>query len=73
LAKDEDRFYEILDNKRDRLERDEELINRCVEKELEKMYPQIWDEKSLFHKLRHDFVYKVCPISTPKRLAIHRK
>ncbi len=72
LAIDEDRFYKILDEKRDRLERDEELINRCVEKELEKMYPEFWDEKSLFHKLRHDFVYKVCPLQTPKRLAIHR-
>ncbi len=73
LAEDEDRFYDLLDAKRDRLQEEEELINMCVEKELERMYPEFWEEDSLFHKLRRDFVYKICPLKTPKRLAIHRR
>ncbi len=73
LAKDEERYYELLDSKRERLESDEELIEECLKYELERMYPQFWDEKSLFHTLRHDFVYKICPTQTPKRIAIHRR
>ncbi|SMC09781.1 hydrogenase maturation protein [Nitratiruptor tergarcus] len=73
LAQDEERFYELLDQKRDRLEQDEEYIQECVENELEKMYPQFWDPKSDFHKLRHNFVYKICPTKTPLRIAKHRR
>ncbi len=73
LAKDDERYYEMLDTKREKLEQDVELIEKCIEEELTKMYPEFWDESSLFHTLRHDFVYKVCPINTPQRLAIHRK
>ncbi len=73
LAMDEERYYEFLDSKRERLERDEQLIAECVERELALMYPQFWNEKSFFHTLRHNFVYKICPTETPKRLAIHRR
>ena len=73
LVEDEERYYELLDNKRERLERDEERIEEFLERELEKMYPQFWDPKSSFHALRHDFVYKVCPTATPLRLAKHRR
>ncbi len=70
LAEDEERYYEILDLKRERLQRERKLINSCLEKELEVMYPEFWDKNSPFHKLRHDFVYKVCPVKTPLRLAV---
>ena len=73
LIEDEDHYFDLIDQKRDRLERDAELIEACVERELEVMYPQFWDEKSEFHTLRRAFVYKTCPTKTPARLAIHRK
>ena len=40
----------------------------CKEQELKVMHPEFWDEMSEFHILRHEFVYKVCQIKTPKRL-----
>ena len=61
---DEDLIWE----KQDRLEEEKEIIERCKQAELKKMYPEFWDESSEFHKLRHEFVYKVCPTQTPKRL-----
>ncbi len=73
LLEDEERYYELLDSKRERLEKDEERIQETLEKELERMYPQFWDPASSFHALRHDFVYKVCPTATPLRLARHRR
>ena len=73
LALGEDRYYDLLDAKRDRLEADEERIEELLQKELQRMYPQFWDENSPFHRLRHDFVHKICPTRTPKRLAIHRR
>jgi putative two-component system hydrogenase maturation factor HypX/HoxX len=68
LLSDEDEYYDFLDEKSDRLEQDEKLIHDCKENELKKMHPEFWDETSEFHKLRADFVYKVCPIKTPERL-----
>ena len=65
---DEDEYYDFLDEKSDRLEKDEKLIHDCKERELTKMHPEFWDSTSEFHKLRADFVYKVCPIKTPERL-----
>ncbi len=66
-----ERMEEILEKKEEEL--DEEFIQSLLEKELEKMYPQFWDSNSEFHKRRREFVYKLCPIQTPPRLAIHRK
>jgi len=68
LLSDEDKYYDFLDEKSDRLEREEKMIHDCKENELKKMHPEFWDSKSEFHSLRADFVYKVCPIKTPERL-----
>jgi len=68
LLSDEDEYYDFLDEKSDRLEKDEKLIHNCKENELKKMHPEFWDSTSEFHKLRADFVYKVCPIKTSERL-----
>ncbi len=73
LVEDEDRYFDLIDQKRDRLEQNAALIEECVERELETMYPQFWDKESEFHALRTAFVYKVCPTKTPARLAIHRR
>jgi len=71
LIDDEDRYYDLLDAKRDRLERDEALIERRKEEELERMYPEFWDPESEFHRLRREFVYKLCPPRAPERIARH--
>ena len=68
LLSNEDEYYDFLDEKSDRLEKDEKLIYDSKNSELKKMHPEFWDETSEFHKLRADFVYKVCPIKTPERL-----
>jgi putative two-component system hydrogenase maturation factor HypX/HoxX len=68
LVKDEDKWYDIIDKKRDLLEEDIERIEYYHKQELEKMYPEFWDKSSEFHKLRSDFVYKICPTTTPERL-----
>ncbi|WP_353661399.1 hydrogenase maturation protein [Hydrogenimonas sp. SS33] len=73
LLEDEDRYYDLLDAKRERLERDRERIDACKEAELKRMHPEFWDPKSDFHRLRHDFVYKVCPARAPERIARHRR
>ena len=54
--------------KQDRIEEDKELMDQCKRKELEKMYSEFWEKGSKFHNLRQEFVYKVCPKETPKRL-----
>jgi putative two-component system hydrogenase maturation factor HypX/HoxX len=68
LVENEDKYDDFLYNKQDYLKENRELINACKENEIKVMYPEFWDKESLFHKLRHDFVYKVCPIQTPQRL-----
>jgi putative two-component system hydrogenase maturation factor HypX/HoxX len=72
LLEDEDRYYDLLDAKRERLERDEALIERRKEEELERMHPEFWDPQSPFHRLRREVVDKVCPERAPGRIAIHR-
>jgi putative two-component system hydrogenase maturation factor HypX/HoxX len=68
LVEDEDNYDEYIYNKQDYLEENKEYINKCKEQELKVMYPEFWDDKSEFHTLRHEFVYKMCPIKTPERL-----
>ncbi len=68
LIEDEDRYQDFLWEKEDFLIENESFIEQCKENELKVMHPEFWDEDSSFHKLRHDFVYKVCPLETPKRL-----
>jgi len=55
-------------DKQDFIEENKVKIEILKERELEVMYPEFWDDKSLFHPLRQAFVYKVCPQETPKRL-----
>ena len=55
-------------DKQDRLETQRELMQRCKRDELNKMHPEFWQESSSFHTLRHEFVYKLCPVETPQRL-----
>jgi putative two-component system hydrogenase maturation factor HypX/HoxX len=73
LAADEEAYYDLLDAKRDRLEEEGEMMERCKEEELARMYPEFWNEQSDFHRLRREFVYKVCPARAPERIARHRK
>ncbi len=60
---DEDFLWE----KQDFLEENAHMIESLKEEEIRIMYPQFWEEESAFHRLRREFVYKVCPRSTPKR------
>lgn len=70
LVEDLDKYYEVLDAKEERLDRDRDKIEESLKMELKIMHPQFWDENSKFHKLRHDFVYKVCPLKTPERFLL---
>lgn len=55
-------------DKQDRIEEERKKMELCKQEELQKMYPEFWSEISEFHTLRHEFVYKICPTETPKRL-----
>lgn len=68
LVTGEDVWYDLLDAKRDRLERDHDIIHSSHKRELETMYPEFWEAASPFHRLRKEFVYKQCPATTPERL-----
>jgi len=68
LIKDEQKYDEFIWNKGEFLEENKSFIEKCKENELKTMYPQFWEESSSFHKLRYNFVYKVCSNQTPKRL-----
>jgi len=65
---EEEFFDDFIWDKEDFLEENIEKIKQYKEEELKVMYPEFWNEDSPFHKLRRDFVYKVCPTTTPKRL-----
>ena len=68
LLKNEDTFEEFIDRKKDILEQELPLMEECKEKELQIMYDEFWQKSSSFHTLRYDFVHKIKPINTPKRL-----
>ena len=68
LVKDEDKYDSYIYDKQDYLELHKEYINSCKEKELKVMHPEFWKEDSEFHRLRNEFVYKTCPMKTPRRL-----
>ncbi|MDF1878955.1 hydrogenase [Sulfurimonas sp. SAG-AH-194-C20] len=61
---------EFLWDKEDYLEENRPMIEALKEKELQVMHPEFWDNTSDFHSMRYDFVYKVCPNATPKRLKL---
>jgi putative two-component system hydrogenase maturation factor HypX/HoxX len=68
LVADEERWYELLESKRERLEQDAAIIASRHKEELDRMYPEFWEADSAFHGLRRAFVYKQCPTGTPERL-----
>ena len=68
LTENEEKYEDFLWEKEEYLIENEALIERYKEEELKVMHPEFWDEKSPFHRLRREFVYKVCPNQTPKRL-----
>ena len=59
---------ELIWEKQDEIEVQREKMEQCKTQELEKMYPEFWDEKSTFHQQRHEFVYKICKQKTPEYL-----
>ena len=64
-----DDFYNyFIDKKRDDLEENFSYMQECKEKELQIMYDEFWEKSSSFHILRNDFVHKIKPKNTPKRL-----
>ena len=68
LLENEDTFEEFIDRKKDILEQELPLMEECKEKELQIMYDEFWQKSSSFHTLRYDFVHKIKPKNTPKRL-----
>jgi putative two-component system hydrogenase maturation factor HypX/HoxX len=68
LIEDEERFDDFLWDKQDYLELNKEMIEKAREDEIGVMHPEFWEKSSPFHKLRYEFVYKICPTKTPKRL-----
>jgi len=68
LCEDEEIYSDFLYEKEDYLSQNSSTIEQKKEIELKIMHPEFWDEDSSFHKLRYDFVYKVCALETPKRL-----
>lgn len=70
LYQDEERYYELLDAKRHKINRTSypEELQHHREAELEAMYPSFYDPQSEFNRLRKIFVYKLCPIQTPSYL-----
>jgi putative two-component system protein, hydrogenase maturation factor HypX/HoxX len=65
---DDDFYEDFIDKKQDDLEENYSYMQECKEKELQIMYDEFWDESSSFHTLRYDFVHKIKPENTPKRL-----
>jgi len=68
LIHDEDKYDDFIYDKEDYLEENKAYVNDCKENEIKVMYPEFWEEESLFHKLRNEFVYKNSPSQTPQRL-----
>ncbi len=68
LIQDEEIYDQFLWDKEDSIELNKTRFEECKNKELSTMYPEFWDEDSIFHQLRYQFVYKICPTKTPDRL-----
>jgi putative two-component system hydrogenase maturation factor HypX/HoxX len=63
----------FLWNKEDYLDKNRDKIEAYKESELAIMHSEFWDSNSDFHKLRYEFVYKVCPRVTPKRFKLQKE
>jgi len=61
---------EFLWDKQDFLEENEAYIEAHKEREITVMYDEFWEEDALFHKLRGEFVWKVCATQTPLRFRL---
>jgi putative two-component system hydrogenase maturation factor HypX/HoxX len=61
-------YDNLLEKKEKYLIKNKDFINQHKEDEIKTIYPQFWEKSSSFHKLRYEFVYKICPLNTPKRL-----
>ncbi|WP_031347787.1 hydrogenase maturation protein [Sulfurimonas hongkongensis] len=72
LCEDEDVYSDFLYEKEDYISQNSSQIEQKKEEELRVMYREFWEEDSSFHKLRYDFVYKVCSLQTPERLKRHK-
>jgi putative two-component system hydrogenase maturation factor HypX/HoxX len=70
LVADEEVYEDFLWDKEDYLQENKESIEAAREAEIAVMHPEFWDESSSFHTLRYEFVYKLCPRETPKRLKV---
>jgi len=68
LIKDEDSYDDFIWDKEDYLEANKDKIEQYAKNELAIMYDEFWDKDSDFHQKRYEFVYKICPTQTPKRL-----
>ena len=68
LIKDEEKFEDFIDEKKDFIFDNEEEIEKLKEEELQRMYPEFWDKNSSFHKLRNEFIYKKEHKDSLKRL-----
>ncbi len=68
LVCDEDAYEDFIWDKEDYLEVNRGVIEAKREAEIAVMYSEFWDKSSSFHTLRYEFVYKICPTQTPKRL-----
>jgi len=68
LIEDEDIYEDFIWDKEEYLEDNRAFIEQHREDEIKVMYPEFWEEDSYFHTLRKEFVYKICPTMTPKRL-----
>ena len=69
-----DEYYDLLDKKVETRQKEESIkpIQKYRDEELQHMYKSFYDANSEFNRLRCEFVYKVTPKHTPKRLAHHR-
>jgi putative two-component system hydrogenase maturation factor HypX/HoxX len=68
LIKDEEKYDDFIWDKEDYLQENSSYITQCKENEIKIMYDEFWDQKSSFHSLRKEFVYKICATQTPIRL-----
>ena len=68
LISDENKYEDFIDEKKDFIFDNEEKIEKLKEEELQRMYPEFWDENSSFHYLRNEFIYKKEHKDSLKRL-----
>ena len=72
LVADRQWYDDFIWEKEGFLIENEAVIEQHKEREIAVMHPEFWDTQSPFHRLRREFVYKVCPTQTPKRLKYAR-